>query len=320
MDVISRFLRSRTATVVRYAVSIGLLALLASQVDGDSLLRAAGDAGILPFAVAITLAAAAYPLCAVRWWSLLRTTESPLSFRRAHAVVWIGQFYNAFLPGGIGGDATRLLYAFREHPQRRAAATAATAADRLIGFVVLLLLATAGLLSHALSGRLPSNGGIVVTTLLTLGLLAGLGFLAIPWLAGRLPLAWALPLRQIHGDRRGTARAAALSAGVWILDFLSGWVLAQALGLSLGPVEVGSALALAYTSTLLPLSLGGHGVREGALVLALTWIAPEAGLGSDLLGAFALLFLATNLACSLIGGVILLLSDRQSVRDGPYPN
>lgn len=312
MEVISRFLRSPLARALRYVVSIALLIALAWQVDGTALLEAARHAGFLPFCLAITLAAAAYPLCAIRWWRLLRTTDSPLPFHRAHAVVWIGQFYNAFLPGGIGGDATRLIYAFRDHPDRRMAATTATAADRLIGFAILLLLATAGLVFHALQGRLPSNGLAVVSTLLALSLIAGGGFVALPWIAAKLPHSWSMPLLQIRRDFRGFAVAALLSAGVWILDFLSGWVLVQALGLSLGPVEVGSALALAYTSTILPISLGGHGVREGALVLTLQWIAPAPGVPTDLLGAFALLFLATNLACSAVGGVILFFGSGKS--------
>jgi uncharacterized membrane protein YbhN (UPF0104 family) len=306
METNSRILRSPLVTALKYAVSLALLAVLASQVDGPGLRKAVSDAGILPFVVAIVLAAAAYPLCAIRWWWLLRTTHCPLPFRRAHAVVWIGQFYNAFLPGGIGGDATRLAYAFRDHPNRRAAAATATAADRLIGFAVLLLMATGGLLVHALSGRLPSNGLAVVGALGLCVILVGAGVAALPWLASKLPEPWARPLLQLRGDVRGTLFTAALSAGVWILDFASGWVLARALGLSLGPVEVGSALAVAYTSALLPISLGGHGVREGALVLTLLWIAPDAGLAADDLSAFALLFLATSLACSGIGGLVLL--------------
>ncbi len=314
METNSRILRSPLVTALKYAVSLALLAVLASQVDGPGLRKAVSDAGILPFVVAILLAAAAYPLCAIRWWWLLRTTHCPLPFRRAHAVVWIGQFYNAFLPGGIGGDATRLAYAFRDHPDRRAAATTATAADRLIGFAVLLLMATGGLLVHAFSGRLPSNGLAVVGALSLGVILVGAGFTALPWLASKLPAPWARPLRQIRGDIRGTLLTTALSAGVWILDFASGWVLARALGLSLGPVEVGSALAVAYTSALLPISLGGHGVREGALVLTLLWIAPDAGLAANDLSAFALLFLATSLACSAIGGLVLLAGRRSSTR------
>jgi hypothetical protein len=190
----------------------------------------------------------------------------------------------------------------------------ATAADRLIGFAVLLLMATGGLLVHALSGRLPSNGLAVVGALGLCVILVGAGFAALPWLASKLPAPWARPLRQIRGDIRGTLLTTALSAGVWILDFASGWVLARALGLSLGPVEVGSALAVAYTSALLPISLGGHGVREGALVLTLLWIAPDAGLAANDLSAFALLFLATSLACSAIGGLVLLAGRGSSAR------
>lgn len=314
MKTISPFLRSPVVTALKYAVSLGLLAVLASQVDGPGLRRAVSDAGIIPFVVAILLAAAAYPLCAIRWWWLLRTTHCPLPFPRAHAVVWIGQFYNAFLPGGIGGDATRLAYAFRDHPNQRAAATTATAADRLIGFAVLLLMATGGLLVHALSGRLPSNGLAVVGALSLCVILVGAGFTALPWLASKLPALWARPLLQLRGDVRGSLVTTLLSAGVWILDFVSGWILARALGLSLGPVEVGSALAVAYTSALLPISLGGHGVREGALVLTLLWIAPDAGLAAEDLSAFALLFLATSLACSAIGGLVLLAGRGSSTR------
>jgi hypothetical protein len=70
-------------------------------------------------------------------------------------------------------------------------------------------------------------------------------------------------------------------------------------------VEISLALAVAYTVASLPLSIGGHGVREGSLVLVLGWF----GLSTSA-PLLAVAFLALTLLWCAAGGAVYLLSSR----------
>ncbi len=306
MQKFARFLGSPAGLALRYAVSLGLIVALALQVDWRQLGSLEGRLAWSPLVVSLLLALLAYPLCAWRWWWLLRASGAGLPFARAHAVTWIGQFYNAFLPGGIGGDATRLLYAFRDRPDRKAAATTATALDRMLGFAVLVLLAAGALAFVGTTGPGRDLRGWAWGLAGGLAVACAASWLLLAWALPRLPATWADAARRLYRVPHVAVATTLLSAAVWVLDFASGWFLAQSLGLTFDPMALAAALGLAYLSTVLPISLGGHGLREGSLVLALQWLGQTTDVGTDRLAAFALLFLTVSLATSLVGGGVLL--------------
>lgn len=318
MQTIVRFLGTPAGLALRYAVSLTLIVLIAWRIDWRSLADLVSRLDPALLATAVVLAVLAFPLCALRWQGLLRAADAGLPFGRAHALTWIGQFYNAFLPGGIGGDTSRLLQAFALHPGRKAAIAAATAADRGIGFALLLVLAAAALGLHSLR----TAGSVRGAAFLALAAAAALALVAAPWLlpaglVGRLPPAWQEALAGLRRSPGAVGTAAGLSAAVWLLDFAAGWCLALSLGLPFGPLVLSTALAVAYVSTVLPISLGGHGVREGSLVLALRWLDEGGRAQPDDLAAFALLFLSVNLFSSLLGGAVLLTDRTRSPKRSP---
>jgi uncharacterized protein (TIRG00374 family) len=80
-------------------------------------------------------------LATVRWQILLRIQSIRLSWLQAGGIVMIGLFFNQFLPGGVGGDAMRLYFAFRLVPRKKIGATLAIAMDRLFGLLTVSFLA-----------------------------------------------------------------------------------------------------------------------------------------------------------------------------------
>ena len=70
-------------------------------------------------------------------------------------------------------------------------------------------------------------------------------------------------------------------------------------------------MSVAYAVTFLPISVGGHGVREGALLATLAafgMLAAEVAHERALL--LALLVWATTVFWSLVGGVVVLAAPR----------
>src|SRR5204862_5314008 len=68
-------------------------------------------------------------LAPVRWQLLLRIQGIRVSWLRAGAIVIIGLFLNQFLPGGVGGDAMRMYFIFKQVPRRKVGAALSIAMD-----------------------------------------------------------------------------------------------------------------------------------------------------------------------------------------------
>lgn len=298
------FLQSRPGRVLRAVISVGALGVLVALADWRDLARLAPQVEWSLAALALALTLSSYPACAWRWWYLMRAQGIGFPFRRAHAITWIGQFYNAFLPGGIGGDLTRLVYAFTDDPGKKARAAVAIVADRIIGFGVLLILAVPLALLHAAKLDLRISGVSIEAWLAACAMCAAFGAWGLfRWLAPKLPPGLRDGLQTFVTSPGANTRAACISVAVWLLDFAGGWCLAQSLGLPLSFADMSLALTVAYLSTALPISIGGHGVREGALVLTLGALQVSASMAQ--LTQLALAFWAVNALCSLAGGLAL---------------
>ena len=88
------------------------------------------------------------------------------------------------------------------------------------------------------------------------------------------------------------------------------WLLAGALGLWLGPLEVGGFMGLTTAAALVPVTVGGVGTRDAVAALAL------AQLGRPVAEAVALswLILLLNLSQAIIGWVVWLRRTSSGLR------
>ncbi len=75
----------------------------------------------------------------IRWHGLLTAQGVSLPFSRVFRVFFIGQFFNAFLPGSCGGDVARAYYVFKETTLRRTEAVSTVLVDRGIGLLTMVL-------------------------------------------------------------------------------------------------------------------------------------------------------------------------------------
>ena len=98
---------------------------------------------------------------------------------------------------------------------------------------------------------------------------------------------------------------------IWLLDFISVWLLARGVGLPLPFDDVCLAMSVAYAATVLPVSVGGHGVREGAMLgmFALLGLLPGDDARQRAL-LLALMVWALTVLWSLVGGLVLVFARR----------
>lgn len=218
----------------------------------------------------------------------------------------------------VGGDLVRLWVLSTGNVPLQDAASA-VAVDRLLGMTALLML----VLLSAVPLWLMLNDSNM-----QLGLVAGI-LIALLGLAGvlllRLLPEWSRRSRIVHW---ATEMAGALGRilvnrhyGIWTLglgicshlvSITITYGIARALGASLTIVDCLILAPFPLFLSALPISLGGWGVREGALVVAFGLV----GVPSQMALAISVLFGLSILAATLPGGLVLLeralVSSRQT--------
>lgn len=294
----------------RVAISIGLLALVALSIDWGDVVERLGDASWGWFVLATALVLGAYLLNALRWHALLHAAGLFPPLRDTLRAYGIGVFSNNLLPTSFGGDAVR---AWLIAPRGPALARALTSvlADRATAFGCLLPIAWVGVAVGAgsIPGSLVGLLGVITAasvagTLVAIAVLRrrGLGrFLPgmlRPW-AGEV----ARTLRAYGRDRERLGEVIALGLAFQLLIIAATWLLSEALELGIEPEVLAVVLPLVLVATLLPISIAGFGVREGAFVALLA----EVGVASSDALLLSLLTVAALAIASLPGGVALAL-------------
>jgi uncharacterized membrane protein YbhN (UPF0104 family) len=276
---------------------------------------AAADARWVALAVLCT--APYMAVAALQLSLLLRVQGTRLAFGEVLRINAAAQFYELFLPGVLAGGAVRAW---------RLTRAGARPADTLVVMVVnrLLELALTLAIGVACWWLAPPRDA---DPLLPLALAAALALVAGGWLASvrfapalaraleagriaRLPararefavagLGATAAFARLDGRVRAGVLAASLARhalGVAIV-----WALARAVGAELSPWAAGYVRSVMMVFLLLPASLGGIGVREGAVALA----ASAYGVPASQAVALAVLILARDLVGRLAGGAVEL--------------
>jgi hypothetical protein len=321
--------RRRTARAItlglQLAVSIALIAALIFLVDWQGLRRAAGVLSLGGIVGVVLLTFLAQGSLIWRWRALLETVGVREGFRRSWRSVFAGLFLNNFMPGTLGSDGLRILLMARACGSM-AVAIGAIAYERAIQvaiYVILVMLASLwpmDWLAPWLHLAVLAVGGFGILALLAL----------LKWLRGRkispAPVGASLMVRgwallgamlaetgrmQVRMRRHRRAQIQfALSSLVNVAFIFAFFALALH---DLGhPVELPViifAFGIAAIASGLPVSFGGIGVYEAALVLFL-------GLGGVPSGdalLVALVVRASSILVSLLGLPSALLLWRERV-------
>lgn len=271
----SRLLRS---VWLRVAVTIAILAVVAAQIDWALIEERLRDGHPLDFAIAVGLLVVALAIGAWRWNLLLRHAGISIGagpMLRAYAV---STFSATFLPTTAGGDVARALLVARRGPAlTRAAVTVLV--DRAAGLGGLLALAW---IAFALNPAAVPDGSRTFLLLVSLLLVAIAVGVAAAVLRGAAVVRRFVPRRMLATARetwivlRGYIRSPALLAEVTfasvvfqVLVALQVVVLARAIEVDLPFATAAVALTLVTIVILVPISIGGFGVREGSYVVLL---------------------------------------------------
>lgn len=282
-------------TILKIAISVLILGVLFHQIHFDELLPYFEKISVTGFVLAIAVQFSASLLVAWRWYLIMCTLEFrvPLSFYVKSYLK--GLVFNQVLPTTIGGDAYRMIETAQLGYGKKDAVLGILV-DRVYGFAGLVILSLISLpFAYSL---LPTNVFYIIFTIniifiVGLIVLLWLQRISIPFLRTVFDVVRDLSLRVVQsvGSKNSFLIKTILMITPNFLTICVFFILARTLGvngnLSDFLVIVPSILVL----TIIPISLAGWGVREGAMVFlgGLIGIARPEAFAISLLYGFILI-------------------------------
>lgn len=296
--------------VVKAAITAGLLALIFRKIDFTALARHLDGTGTLYLLLGTLLLAVNVLLVGLRWWLLLRRLGiTSMSLAYSLLVTYSANFVAQATPGPLGADALRGWLCHRRGVSWRPILMSLLT-DRLLGMLAFLAVAAAVWYSRIDAANSGMRRDLVILAVVAVaGGIAGLWLL--PKLTGHLAERFRL-LRLFH-DLLGIFRFTALSGAGMLGLLLSGLVVVVTVGsallfahgfaVPLAPAAAYLVVPVAILFSMLPISIGGWGVREASVSYGLVLFGvtqADAALVGLALGVGILL-------ASLPGGIVVLL-------------
>lgn len=300
----------------RLILGLGLFAWLALLVDWGQIAELLLEAEPWSLLGAFLLIVAMRLLSALKWRVLVHAKQLYAPYSFLLRVVFVSNFLGVFLPTGIGVDAVRM-YSLSRVYKHAADSVSSVIVERLIGMTALLAVLIAGAclsIGDPLGRILVPNalvpGGLLFFVLAVL--LSPVGYRFTHWLTGLVVARYSFDFLmrvdaavRTYGQFPGAVmKSLALSAGVQVCRIMSVYLAVVSLGIGLSFVDAFILIPPAIFIGMLPVTVGGFGVREGAMVVLLGL----AGIPATEAFAVALIIRVANLASDLPGGALLVSS------------
>lgn len=306
----------RGRTLVNLLVSGSLLAIVVYVAGPRRILAVLSNVDRLDFATALALGLFGIVLSTKRWQLLLASKNEHVPFKRIFKIYYVGAFSNLFLPSSIGGDVVKSAIMSRSTSEN-VEAYSSVLVNRFCG---LLALVTLGVGAVLLRPDLVTSRVIQVVFVVFVGVLV----VPIALLAARRFVRqddrasdvfgievfgtidrFLTSIRMYRDEKHALALVLGLSFVFQASVVVTHYLIAHAVGLSIPIAYLFIVVPLMELLLLIPVSIHGHGVREGLFVLFYTPMGvsvPEAVGFSITLAAlvfvmysFGSLFVATEL-------------------------
>jgi uncharacterized membrane protein YbhN (UPF0104 family) len=292
--------RSRWSLVFKVAASAVLLGFLVRGLDFTRAVELLGAVDPWLLALAVLVLVAVPAVSVPRWRAILRCLGHALPLSVIARALYIGAFFNQVLPSSIGGDAWRIWFCTRAGVPL-GTATNSVLIERLVGLLAVLLCFC--LTFPLLLGRVGDDPVRWLLWLIFASCFAavlGLAFIAIS--ASRLERFRPFrPLAALGVAVASVARSSDVPLLLWtgilgqLVAIIAFYLINLSVGVPLSFIDCATTLPPGLLVALVPISLGGWGVREGALIVLLSFydIRPEQALVVSSLFGLSLLAAST---------------------------
>ena len=301
--------------LIKATISIALIILVFRRIDFAQAWAQFRELS-LPFVIASLLFYTVLQwLSCIRWQVVLKATNYSVQISSLFSSYFIGMFLNIFLPGALGGDAYRV-YKVSQETQDSEVALVSVFLERFTGLAALSALALMGLPP---AFKLIGSWDIILLFFTCVAALVG-GVLLI--ISPQL-LIWTEPLliklhlksvasrfakiqlllRKFAEHREALAVSMGLSFLLQLGIVYYHYLIAQQLNISISYLELLVFVPIIVVVTLLPISLGGLGLKEGLWV----YLFSRIGLTAEQALLLSMTITLQSWLLSLPGSIILLL-------------
>ena len=302
-------------TIIKFCVSLGLIVWIFHSIDFEEFrvtLTSLPGAFLIYASVLILLQ---IPILAYRWFCILNAFHEQPEWKMLCKATYVGIFFNQALPGSVGGDLVRIMQLHGNGVSLRNSANSVIL-ERLSGLYALVILMV--IISSIVAPMLPDQS-LVIPILALLGLVT-LGFILLAY-ADQLVPGWRpfifikKALASIRIDYLKVLKSPGtivytLILGVigWSLNLWAIYILGVGIGIDIPLAAFFFFGGLSVLASVLPISMAGWGVREGAMVALFGLMEVPSLHAMSLSVTFGVLMLLT----SLPAGILWLRSDERS--------
>jgi uncharacterized protein (TIRG00374 family) len=302
----------------KLVVSLGLLALLFSRTDVNSIWEHIRHASVPWLGAGLLLYALSVAVATWRWGLLCEAQGIPVATRTLFTSYLVANFFNNFLPSNIGGDVIRIRDTAGPAGSRTLATTVVLT-DRAIGLlgVVLVAAIAASVASGSAATALPVwpswlwAGFLLATVVAAPAVIApaGVGRLLQPltvfhpeWVGGRITTITGTleRFRDRPSSLLGGFAGALVVQALMVLFYAA---VARSFTIPVATWHLAVMVPMSFVVQMLPVSVNGFGVREATFSFYFSRLGLPIGSAIALsLGAQALvmLFSLSGAACYVV--------------------
>jgi len=300
--------------IIRVVISVSLIAyLIRTQFkDPQNILDILKTANIYLLLLSLSTHIFGIWITAVRWKTLLDTQKTGLGTRTLTVSVLIGFFFNNFLPTTIGGDVYRAYDASKKGKITLGTSASVILVERFSGIVAAGTYAIAALF---LGFTAIGNQSVIIPVIIFFIISIILAFLIInPSILkfGRLFDRFRIfrklkeKLSDVYRTLQSFKKYKVALIKILIYSFLiqfavilNYYLTARALGIDLSLISFIFMVPVITVITMLPISIGGMGLRENSLVFIMVALGAE----NDKAALCSLLIFAMLIIVGIIGGI-----------------
>ena len=306
---------------LKAAISVALLAVLIWKSNLNALVGVMAETDLRIYIAAFLLFLFQQFVVAYCWQLLLRAQENRVPFFRTLEVHFVGSFFGTFLPSSITMDIVRA-YRLSRHLRRGVDAASSMFVTRVVGFWVNFVLASIVAVPIGQATHNPHLAWTLVA--ITLGFVAAIWMALNRWsmqllrrILQRLKLAKIADKLQHTRDailqfsfaKQAIFKLLAFSLFFQIVGIVVIFLVGRAVNINLGIGHYFIYIPLITALAVLPISVLGIGIREGAFV----FFFAQAGVPQAQALSLSLLLFLQSLLMALIGGVWYMF-DKAKIR------
>lgn len=317
-------MKTALSTLAKILISGAILYFLFRNMDLKALWQTFSS--VQPFAVVFVAFLIVFNQSVSSYrWSVILKKDLDVSYLRLLSIYFVGMFFSNFLPTMVGGDIVKGYYLYK-YSRKGDVAIASIFMDRYSGFAALMVITSLTLIpGYALikGTSLPGFFALLIGSFVAMSLVIWVG----PLHAGAMRLANKVHFYGIN-NKIDTLYKVLMSykrhPGILVKAFICSlvvqcgvmigyYVLGMGLGMDIPLAYYFLFIPLTTVIAMLPISLSGLGIREGAFVFLFTM----AGATKEQALTLSLLWFAIGVFVSVIGGVeYIRMGGKKAVEEG----